>query len=481
MKNILYFYTSFTYFFFLFPVVGQETSGDKTAIFAPVHSARPKLYQYLKSDNPEKPDILLEVNYLPPKGMTQEEYQKSLVQRELRNVVRGVDKIIKPQGELKKKLTPPVYCNAQVDKHDFSSTDHTTYLGSQQVGAFTAHLLKMPLNTKSRPERSITLLMNTGNTHILDTTLDNGEKSRHYHFDGVIEKNTLVFNNPLSEKDEITFKLNFFSVTGKGQINPVQWLVGDQFIEDFHSNVLGIDDPFNRQELGMNEVHYSATDHNGNQLNADGGKIYLEPAEVAYTHYFSLFENDNTNFSANSSVALGIPYNSYSLQQNISGGVSSTINLTQKISDHFSVSTSAKGSVTNNALVKMKDDAYQFTDDNTYEVQGLLGLNYTSKKDRISLYTSINKSSAPTRDYPEIDLDRVTLAERLSYQAATEDNEYLEVGVSYSRQLKNKKVVTIEFSIREDVQLSPHTKYDNVTTGANNEDFGTFLGISYKY
>ena len=136
-----------------------------------------------------------------------------------------------------------------------------------------------------------------------------------FQYDGVLKDIRLTFSFPLGKKQDIRLSTRSFLLTD-GKF-PFTTLTGDQFIEYFHSNIAGGEDPFGRKVNASDQSGISYLDRNGKTMNIKTGEFVFSGIEAAYYYYPTLFENQQvylnlglhvgTNLSSyNSSLDLGL-------------------------------------------------------------------------------------------------------------------------------------------------------------------------------
>ncbi|MEX0312598.1 MAG: hypothetical protein AB3N18_00350, partial [Allomuricauda sp.] len=106
-------------------------------------------------------------------------------------------------------------------------------------------------------------------------------------YDGVIKDLRITSTLPLSNKNDLTITARSFLLT-KGTF-PFTTITGDRFIEFFHENIAGGDDPFGRELLGVDQAQIIYTDRNGNSLSITDGEFVFSGIETAFYHYPELF------------------------------------------------------------------------------------------------------------------------------------------------------------------------------------------------
>ncbi len=358
-----------------------------------------------------------------------------------------------------------------------TSQQHTSYLGSESVNPFTINQIQIPINTKTEASLSLILKSNSGNTMVHKTTLTNKNGgSREIEYDAVIEKDALYFSYPIHRKIEAFMEISLNSASEKGRYNPMNWVVQDAFIEKVHE-AAGKSDLFKRKEIGFDNFSYKAMDEEGNTSKVEANKVFSIPFVIGANYYLMLFQNEKKIISANTTLSLKVPLKSSSIQQAVETGLGISINKTKKIKRNKSFTSSFHGSIYCHELSKNK--GYSIGDRKmTYKVAGLLGLNMYGRKSNntYSLFTTLTKTSSrlSAGDYRT----HGDVLNQQALEAATGGNEYLEVGSNYTIHFKNKNMLKIELTFREDLNLNINA-INKTFWGRNAEDFGVFIGFQY--
>ena len=108
-------------------------------------------------------------------------------------------------------------------------------------------------------------------------------KSIELHADGVIRLYQVNLNIPLPEKHDLNIYTRAFSLD-KGKV-PFSLLTSDQFIEWFHSNISGGEDPFARKVYGLDNILIYYKDENGKLLEINKGGLTLSGIDLSYNYY----------------------------------------------------------------------------------------------------------------------------------------------------------------------------------------------------
>jgi hypothetical protein len=107
--------------------------------------------------------------------------------------------------------------------------------------------------------------------------------------DGVIKGLRGDFTIPTAKNQELVVGFRAFILTN-GKL-PFSALTTDKFIEFFHDNVAGGDDPFDRRVFGLDKAKFLYKDRNGRELNLGNGDFLTAGIETHY-YYYPIFLND---------------------------------------------------------------------------------------------------------------------------------------------------------------------------------------------
>ena len=213
--------------------------------------------------------------------------------------------------------------------------------------------------------------------------------------DGVLKGLRTTIELKLAKEHEINFGLRLFMLT-KGKF-PFSNLTSDEFIEFFHSNIGGGEDPFDRGVFGLNKAYIKYTDRNGNTMEIENGDVFIGGLETSYYYYPEFLINKNKNLHFNFGAHLGTNLSKYNSSIDI--GLSSNAIKTFYISNNknFQIGLSL-GAIRKNAI-NFKDDNIDFGTNNFIGyLENGLEYSYVSKKGNIHSFgtnfyvqTTLNK------------------------------------------------------------------------------------------
>lgn len=155
-----------------------------------------------------------------------------------------------------------------------------------------------------------------------DSRFNPSESPSEYYFfqyDGVIKDFRLSLSIPLNERNELRISSrSFLLTTGKF---PFSTITGDQFIEFFHSNIAGGEDPFGRRVVGMDQAQIQYIDRHGNSFNLTEDSFMFSGIETAFYTYSNLFAKQHIilNFGAHAGLNLSSINTSLDLGASVAG------------------------------------------------------------------------------------------------------------------------------------------------------------------
>ncbi|AUC80686.1 hypothetical protein [Lacinutrix sp. Bg11-31] len=283
--------------------------------------------------------------------------------------------------------------------------------------------------------------------------------------DGVIKGLRGKINFKLAEKHELQIGFRAFVLT-KGKL-PFTILTGDKFVESFHSNIAGGEDPFDRKVFGLEQAGIEYTDRNGNSSKVDNGNIFATGLETAYYYYPETLRSKNRLFSVNFGAHLGVNLSksNSSLDFGLSGNALKTFVINNR--SNFNIGTSL--GVLRKALANFKSDNLQYgTNDFLANSESALEYSFRTKRSNIHnfgvifyIQTSLNKKE----ELEYIVAIRDPLAFNSWGHGATnlyKNNDYWSLVYSYT-----KKTITLSFYLQQDF------------TAINIPDIQTGFGIQF--
>ena len=113
-------------------------------------------------------------------------------------------------------------------------------------------------------------------------TLHSPSKTMSFEADGIIRLLQPVIQIPINSKNQIDFGLRMF-VLGKGKV-PTALITSDNFLEWFHSNIAGGEDPFARKYYGLNKAKIVYKDSENHQFVLSAGDFKLTGITLKHTY-----------------------------------------------------------------------------------------------------------------------------------------------------------------------------------------------------
>ncbi len=203
----------------------------------------------------------------------------------------------------------------------------------QATHPFGVLLYTLPHNFKARPEQvsSINIQLNSGNvwgqqvttfipSSISDRTrMDafafynrasqfdpntNPSESYTIAYDGVIKDLRLTATFPLAQQNDLTITARSFLLS-KGTF-PSSFITSDRFIESFHSNLAGGNDPFGRKAIGFDQAQIHYIDRDGNSMLISPGAFVFSGIEAAFYFYPQILAKRNIHLNIGTHVGANL-------------------------------------------------------------------------------------------------------------------------------------------------------------------------------
>lgn len=230
-------------------------------------------------------------------------------------------------------------------------------------------------------------------------TLD--AKSYELQIDGVLKGLRALLAFKLGEEHELNVASRVFLLT-KGKY-PFSILTNDEFIEYFHSNIGGGEDPFDRRVFGLGKAYIRYLDRNGHEMVLNNGDFIIGGLETSYYYYPKNLTNSNKNLHFNFGLHLGLNLSKYnsSIDLGASANAIKTISLNTKSTLQIGLGLGAN---IKNAI-DFKQDNMEFGNNSVLgHLESILEYSFVSKKKTIHAFgvdfyiqTPLNKIAE--RDY----------------------------------------------------------------------------------
>jgi hypothetical protein len=123
--------------------------------------------------------------------------------------------------------------------------------------------------------------------------------------DGVLQEYRMEYHTGFLKNHEIGIAIRAYRLSGKA---PLSVITGDRFIEFFHKDILGINDPFKRSYHAYDSASINYTDEKGAVLEIKDGDFILPGVELNY-YFYPNFVNKSifANFGIHSGVNFSKP------------------------------------------------------------------------------------------------------------------------------------------------------------------------------
>ena len=135
--------------------------------------------------------------------------------------------------------------------------------------------------------------------------------------DGVIKGLRGNLTIPTAKNQELIVGFRAFVLTN-GKF-PLSTLTTDRFIEFFHDNVAGGDDPFDRRIFGLDRAKFLYTDRNGRSFDLGNGDFLTAGIETHYYYYPTFLNEQKIYFNLGAHV--GTNLSEYNMSMDIGASV----------------------------------------------------------------------------------------------------------------------------------------------------------------
>lgn len=171
--------------------------------------------------------------------------------------------------------------------------------------------------------------------------------------DAVIKEFRVGLNIPINKQQELSINLRSYLITnGK---DPFSLFTSDEFIEWFHSNIAGGEDPFGRRYYGLNQVNFEYLDRNGNTLKLDENDFFVGGIELSHYYYPKLSLNKTKHIYLNFGSHLGV--NTTKFNPSIDLGISTNIIKQLQLKNQNQLNFGLGINVLKKNLIKFSDNA----------------------------------------------------------------------------------------------------------------------------
>lgn len=141
-----------------------------------------------------------------------------------------------------------------------------------------------------------------------------------YHADAVIRAFPADIRFRLSDHHELCIRIRSYLIT-RGVV-PFSTITSDRFLEWFHSNIAGGEDPFARKYYGYNKASIYYTDENNESINLKSGDFLVPGIETHYYYYPRFNLTGTKSFYMNFGIHTGANLSKYNRSADL--GISSS-------------------------------------------------------------------------------------------------------------------------------------------------------------
>ena len=162
-------------------------------------------------------------------------------------------------------------------------------------------------------------------------TINSPYESFTLQYDGIIKDIRIKATIPVGKKYEVTVSARSFYLTD-GSF-PLDIFTNDGFIEGFHTNGIGGEDPFGRKELGLDQAGIAYTDREGRELEIVNGDFVFSGIEAAGYYYIDSFSANN--IFMNLGMHLGGNFSQYNNSLDIGASIAGLKDFDMKNNNHL--------------------------------------------------------------------------------------------------------------------------------------------------
>lgn len=225
-------------------------------------------------------------------------------------------------------------------------------------------------------------------------------ETKTYQADGVLQHFRFTWLNHWKGKNSLILNMNVHGLSsGK---SPVNFLVSDKFIEEFHS-AIAVEDNFGRKLYPFNRAAIEFEDEEGNKFRKDKGDFFLGVFDVHYYRQLCQIRKPNWHLSGQAAFHFSVPLNDFHpcLIPGLSAGIRTDFRLGQR----SSLTVALDGGGTHQTLFETGEGIHAI--DWKYRHQGSLyaGFNLKTKK-RTAFIGVLNQYQDPLMKGGHLDRDQ---------------------------------------------------------------------------
>lgn len=170
-----------------------------------------------------------------------------------------------------------------------------------------------------------------------------------FEADAIIKGLHLSYYLPLGKQQEIRFDLRSYLFT-EGKL-PFSIFSSDKFLEFFHSNIAGGEDPFARRYYGLDQAGIRYIDEEGRAIEKQANDFVLPSLEAHYTYFIPSKFLAEQDFYINLGAHLGVNTNSYNPSTDL--GISAAFIKQLKLKNKKILQLASGTSLTIPSLIKL--------------------------------------------------------------------------------------------------------------------------------
>lgn len=280
--------------------------------------------------------------------------------------------------------------------------------------------------------------------------------------DGVIKGLRGNLTIPTTKNQELIVGFRAFVLTN-GKF-PLSALTTDRFIEFFHDNVAGGDDPFDRRVFGLDKATFLYTDRNGRSFNLGNGDFLTAGIETHYFFYPTFLNEQKIYF--NFGAHIGTNLSRYNMSMDV--GFSAAGVKQFDLNDRNFVLFGLGGNLLRKNAVDLQDDNFDFgTNDFIGSIEANAEYTFISKG---KTYHSFGINYYMQTSLHEKDEDNYNIYVR-------DDDAFKSWGHGTRHLYRNNNYWTFVYTFTRKISTSFYIQQD--FTVNNNPDLQT--GVSVKF
>ena len=203
--------------------------------------------------------------------------------------------------------------------------------------------------------------------------------------DGVIKglRSNVIFG--VGKNQELSLGMRLFMLT-KGRF-PFSVFTNDEFIEFFHENIGGGEDPFDRGVFGYNQALIKYQDRNGNTMTLENNDLIIGGLETSYYFYPESLINNNRSLHFNFGTNIGLNLSQYNFSVDI--GMSANAIKEYLINDRSKFQIGLNLGVLRKNMVDLNNNNVDFGNNNFLgNLESAIEYSYVSNKGTIHSFSA---------------------------------------------------------------------------------------------